>query len=238
MAISKGFALARHGFIDGFDTWDKMTMQKYWKQNPMWAEGNWSYADLKNQKTHGSLDENLDVMLEWHSNYGHFYMDAESYKRAMREDQSSFARGLQSGGLGYRLVPTKMSWREELPAGRLFVIRQTWVNRNVGRLYLRHPLKLYLTDSEGNEKFSEVDRAFDETSWVQGESYAVISIFHLPKDLAAGVYDVRIALVDGSGKPRIRLAVQGEDSQMRHKLGIIRIAEPDVQVPCDKARCP
>ncbi len=238
VAISKGFALARHGFIDGFDTWDKMTMQKFWKQNPMWAEGNWSYTDVKNQKIHGSLDENIDVMLDWHSNYGHFYMDAESYKRAVREDRTSFARGLQGGGLGYRLVPTKVSWREELAAGNLFLLRQTWVNRNVGRLYLRHPLKVYLTDSQGNEKFSEADPAFDETPWVQGESYPVISIFHFPKDLAPGAYDVRIALVDGSGKPTIRLAIQGEDSQMRYMLGTIRIRKPEVQGPCDKERCP
>ncbi len=164
-----------------------------------------------------------------------------------RHDRESFERGLRSGGLGYRLVPTLVSWREELPAGYLLVLKQTWTNRNVGRLYVKHPLKLYLTDAQGNEKFSEVDTNFDETAWVRGEIYPVISVFHLPKDLAPGLYDLRIALmggrsplpvrsasspapydvniafVDGSGKPRISLGIEGADSEKRYKLGTIRI---------------
>jgi hypothetical protein len=223
VAIPKHFALARHAFIDGFDYWDKLVMQKYWRQSPMWAEGDWSYTDVKKEGTHGTIDENVDIMFDWHSNYGHFYMDADSYKSAMRVDRATFARGLESGGLGFRLVPTTVSWPEELPAGDLFVLRQTWVNRSVGRLYVRHPLKVYLTDAQGNEKFSEADPAFDETSWVRGESYPVISIFHLPKNLAPGEYNVQIALVNEKGKPQINLAIQGEDSQKQYKLGTLRI---------------
>ncbi|MGA2632332.1 MAG: DUF4832 domain-containing protein, partial [Terriglobia bacterium] len=225
-AIPKGTALARHGFIDGLDTWDQMTMEKYWKTNPMWAEADWSYTDVKNQGTHGTFDENMDLMLAWHSNWAHFYMDADSYKRAMREDRDAHVRGLESGGLGFRLVPTRVSWPEELPAGDLFLMRETWVNQNTGRLYQRHPLKLYLTDVQGNVKFSEVDRGFDETHWVRGETYPVISIFHLPKDLSPGEYDVRIALVDDQGKPQIALAIQGSDLERRYKLGTIRILAP------------
>ncbi len=231
VAVSKGFALARHGFIDGLDLVDRQIMEKHWRQLPMWAEGNWSYTDVKNHGTHGTLNENLDVMLEWHSNFAHFYMDAESYKRAMRENRTFFERGLRSGGLGYRLALTSASWREELPAGSLFLLKQRWVNRNVGRLYKRHPLKVYLTDSEGSEKFSEVDRGFNETSWVEGESYSFHSVFHLPKDLSPGVYDVRIALVGDSGNPRIKLAIQGVDSQGKYKLGEIRILPPQAQAP-------
>ncbi len=238
VAVSKGFALARHGFIDGLDTWDRRLMEKYWRQAPLWAEGDWSYTDVKNQGTHGTLNENLEVMLEWHSNYAHFYMDAESYKRGMREDRAFFERGLRSGGLGYRLVLMRSSWGEEVAAGDLFLLRQTWVNRNVGRLYVRHPLKLYLTDAQGNEKFSEADRGFDETSWVQGETYSVTSVFHLPKDLAPGLYDLRIAVVDLSGRPRINLGIQGGDSQGRYNLGPVRILPPASQAPCDKERCP
>jgi hypothetical protein len=203
-----------------------MTMEKYWKTNPMWAEADWSYTDVKNQGTHGTFDENMDLMLAWHSNWAHFYMDADSYKRAMREDRDAHVRGLESGGLGFRLVPTRVSWPEELPAGDLFLMRETWVNQNTGRLYQRHPLKLYLTDVQGNVKFSEVDRGFDETHWVRGETYPVISIFHLPKDLSPGEYDVRIALVDDQGKPQIALAIQGSDLERRYKLGTIRILAP------------
>ncbi len=157
VALAKGFALARHGFIDGLILTDRSAMQKYWRTAAMFAEGNWSYTDVKNDGTHGTIEENIDVMAEWHSNYAHFYMDADSYKRAMREDRTAFEKGLQSGGLGYRLVPLSASWPEELRAGQLLMLRSKWVNRNTGRLYVRCPLTVFLTDAEGNEKLSRED---------------------------------------------------------------------------------
>jgi hypothetical protein len=156
----------------------------------------------------------------------------------MREDRANFERGLESGGLGYRLVPTSLSWPRQVPAGNLLLVRQTWVNRNVARLYVQHPLKLYLTDAQGTEKFSESDTSFDERSWVRGKDYSLISVFHLQKELPPGVYDVRIALADGAGKPRIRLGIDGADSELRYKVGEIRILPPEKVAGCDKAYCP
>ncbi len=224
VAVTKGFALARHGFIDGLSRWDWKIAQKYWRELPMWAEANWSYTDTKNQQTHGTLGEYLDLYTAFHSNYAHYYMDASSYRRAMAEDRAHFERGLQSGGLGYRLVLTSASWSEEVGAGHLFVVKQTWANRNCGRLYVRHPLKLYLTDAEGNEKLSQTDRSFDQTDWVAGAKYSVVSVFQLPKELAPGTYYIDIALVDESGKPRIKLGIAGGDAKGRYRLGTMRIS--------------
>ena len=238
VAVNHGFALIWTGFIDGLNGWDRDLMEKYWRDHPIIAEGNWSYDDLKDQKIHGTVAENLDVGLEWHSNFEHFYIGSDSYPRAMREDHAAWERGLGSGGLGYRLVPLSLGWPESVPAGNLLVFRQKWVNRNAGRLYVKHPLKLFLIDSEGKEKFSEVDTSFDESSWVQGETHALLSVFHLPKDLAPGNYEIRIALVDAAGKPRIRLPIQGEDSEKRYAVGEIQIAAPEGKAACDKAFCP
>ncbi len=262
VAVSHGFGLIWTGFIDGIRGWDGALKEKYWRQNPIIAEGNWNYDDMMDQRTHGTLDENLELMCEWHANFAHFYFVPDTYKRAIKADRAFFERGLRAGGLGYRLVPTSMSWREELPAGDLLVVRQTWVNRGVGRLYVKHPLKLYLTDAQGAEKFSEVATAFDETRWLKGETHDVISVFHLPKELPAGLYDVRIALVDGrsplpirsasmpqpydvgvkfvdgSGNPRIKLAIQGVDSEGRYRIGTIRILAAEGAAACDKAYCP
>ena len=238
VALDHSFALIWTGFIDGLRGWDRTLMETYWRDHPVIAEGNWSYDDLKDQRTHGTVAENLDVALEWHSNFEHFYVGSDAYPRAMREDRDAWERGLKSGGLGYRLVPTSLSWPESIPAGNLLVVRQTWVNRNVGRLYVRHPLKLYLTDSQGKEKFSEADDSLDETTWVQGESHSLLSVFHLPKDVPVGSYDVRMALVDKNGKPDIRLPISGEDSEGRYRVGEIRVDAPEGKTACDKAFCP
>jgi hypothetical protein len=213
-------------------------MNREWRQHPIIAEDNWDYLELKDQGTHGTLDENLDLMLEYHANLAHYYVRSTTYARAMKEDRGNFERGVSAGGLGYRLVPRSLSWKAELPAGDLLVVKQHWVNRNVGNLSELHFLKLYLTDSTGHEKFSEMDRSFDPRTWVQGQEYTQTSVFHLPKELAPGEYDIRISLADQSGKPQIRLPIQGGDKEKRYVVGKIRISAARKQAGCDKAYCP
>jgi hypothetical protein len=120
----------------------------------------------------------------------------------MKEDRAHFERGVDKGGLGYRLAPTSLSWKTELPAGDLLIMKQHWVNRNVGNLSELHWLKIYLTDNNGVEKFSEMDTSFDPRAWVKGTEYEQTSVFHLPKQLTPGDYDVRIALADPTGSPK------------------------------------
>jgi uncharacterized protein DUF4832 len=239
VALEHHFGLIWTGFIDGLGHWDRDIMEEYWRQHPIVAEGNWNYDDLVDQKVHGTFAENLDVGLTWHANYTHFYFGSPVYKRAMREQPDVIRRGLKQGGLGYRLAPLSLSWPGSLPAGDLLVFKQDWVNRNVGRLYVRHLLKLYLTDAQGNEKFSEVDTSFDETQWVQGKDYPLISVFHLPRNLTPGMYDVRIALADvNAGKPEIKLGIEGLDPQGRYKVGEIRIEPYNGPPGCVTDPCP
>jgi len=234
-AFSKGWTLAFHGFIDGQGRYCKQLFQTRYRHMPLWAESNWTYLQVKDEHRHGTLDEYLRVYTDWHANFAHYYLDAASYKRAMREDRTHFERGLQSGGLGYRLVLRRASWRSGVPAGNLLLLDQEWVNRNVGRLYKQHRLKLYLTDAAGHEKFSEPDQGFDETSWVKGETYPATSVFHLPQDLPAGDYDVRIALVDDKDQPRIKLGIAGVDPEGRYRLGTVTVSAAEAS-PGQSAR--
>ncbi len=104
------------------------------------------------------------------------------------------------------------------------MIESSWVNRNTGRLYAHHPLRIYLTDTAGNEKFSAADRAFTPVDWVAGKEYPVTTLIRVSEKLQPGTYEVRIAITDPeSGKPSVRLAVEGEDTRMRSRLGTIRI---------------
>jgi hypothetical protein len=238
VALDHGFGLIWTGFIDGVGGWDRELMNRYWKRVPIIAEDNWDYLEIKDQGIHGTLDENLDLMLEYHANLAHYYVRSATYGRAMREDRANFERGLRIGGLGYRLAPVSLQWKRELPAGDLMMLKQEWVNRNVGWLPVQHPLKIYLTNEAGQERFSEIDKSIDETSWVSGERYKVTSVFHLPKELAPGTYDVRLALVDAAGTPRINLAIAGADSSKRYKVGTVRILPARKQTGCDKAYCP
>jgi len=228
VAVSRGFGMARHGFIDGLGLVDREAMEKYWRQTPIFGEGDWSYTAMRKDHSHGTFAENEEVFAEWHVNWGHFYTDAASYKMEMRDDRTTLEKGLKAGGLGYRLLPVSASWPEDLPAGSLLLVRSTWVNRNSGRCFIRYPLRFYLTDAAGVVKYSAEDPSFDETSWVNGETYPVTSIFGIPRDLPPGDYDLRIALTGEKEHPRIHLAIEGDDGAMRYKLGSIRILPTNV----------
>ncbi len=223
VALQRGYLLGRHGFIDGLYFTDRQIMEWEWLRRALYAEANWSYNDVKDHGTHGTIDENVDIMLEWHSTYGHFYTDAASYRRTIRDDAAVFERGLKAGGLGYRFVLEEVSFPERINPGQLLLLRQRWANRNVARLHKRHVLKMYLIGADGKVAYEEKDRAFDPTSWINGQPVSLTSVFHLPKELPAGLYDLTIAMTDLDGTPRIALAIDGDDGQHRYKLGKIEV---------------
>ena len=84
VALDHGFGLIWTGFIDGVVGWDRELMNRYWKRVPIIAEDNRDYLEIKDQGTHGTLDENLDLMLEYHANLAHYYVRSATYARAMR----------------------------------------------------------------------------------------------------------------------------------------------------------
>jgi hypothetical protein len=228
VGVKDGFGMARHGFIDGLGLVDRLAMEKYWKTTPIFAEGDWSYRAMHKEHSHGTFAENEEVFAEWHANWGHFYTDAESFMQEMKYDRASLEMGLKADGLGFRLLPISASWPEELPAGNLLLVRSQWVNRNSGHCFMRYPLRYYLVDSSGQVRYSAEDPSFDETSWVKGETYPITSILGIPRDLPVGDYEIRIALTDGKQKPAIRLGIEGDDGELRYKLGTIHILATDV----------
>ena len=157
----------------------------------------------------------------------------------MQDDKAFIDRGLMSGGLGYRLAPTSLGWPDAVPAGNLLVFRQTWVNRNVGRLYVQRRLKLYILRTSPATKSSvRSTRASIPPPGLKGEEYSLISVFQLEKDLAPGTYDVRIALVNAEGKASVSLPIEGGDSEKRYRVGTLRVLAPVATSACAEAYCP
>ena len=74
-----------------------------------------------------------------------------------------------------------------------------------------------------SRQWSANDSSFTQTGWVQGERYNVDTLVATSTKLPPEVYDVRIAMVDTTGKPSIRRAIEGEDARLRYKLGTIQV---------------
>ncbi|MGA2033337.1 MAG: DUF4832 domain-containing protein [Thermoguttaceae bacterium] len=223
IAVAKGFALTRNGFIDGLGGWPNDLMARYWKTNQLVAEANWSYEQVKWDKTHGTMAEHVDAYVKWHSAHAHMYMHADSYRQAIKEDWAEVERALRPGGIGYRFLVTSASWESTRAPGQTLTLRQQWINRNSSWCVYPYRLKLYLMDSGGKVAWSGIDEAFDPRPWVSGADYPVESGFRLPEDLKRGTYELCIALADASGTPRVRLAITGADELRRYRLGSVNI---------------
>jgi hypothetical protein len=226
IAAAKGLAFTRNGFIDGLSGWPNDLMDRYWRDHQLIGEGNWSYEQVKRDKTHGTMAEHVDAFIRFHSTYAHQYMHADSYKQAMAEDRVQFERGLQSGGIGYRFVLTSASWESTRGPGQTLTLRQEWVNRNNSWCVYLYRLKLFLMDSDNHEVWSGEDQVFDPRSWLIGSTYTVSSKFQLSKDLKTGIYGLRVALVDKSGTPKVRLGIAGSDDALRYPLGSVIVSQP------------
>jgi hypothetical protein len=190
-----------------------------WRDHQLIAEGNWSYEQVKKDKTHGSVAEHVDAFVRFHSSYAHLYLHSASYRQAMADDRVEFERALRSRGVGYRFVLASAAWESVRGPGQTLTLRQEWVNRNASWCVYPYRLRLFLLNSSGQTVCSDVDHAFDPRPWLAGTNYPLDSAFQLPADLKAGTYGVRIALVDETGKPQVRLGIEGADSQMRYRLG-------------------
>jgi len=224
LALAKGFALTRNGFIDGLSGWPNDLMNQYWSDHQLIGEGNWSYEQVKKDKTHGSLVEHIDAFVRSHSAYAHLYLHSASYRQAMSEDRGEFQRALRPKGIGYRFVITSAAWESTRHPGETLTLRQEWVNRNASWCVYPYRLRLFLMNSGGAVAWSEVDQKFDPRSWLAGTAHTVESAFRLPAVLTPGDYDLRVALMDEAGKPQVRLGIEGADSALRYKLGLLRIA--------------
>jgi len=164
--------------------------------------------------------------LDYHHNIVHTWVyNRKLYNEHISDYRDLYEAGLKAGGLGYRFALASATYNTQVSAGGEFALRQTWLNRNVGRAYRVYPLKVYFIDPDtGKEIWSGVDENFDQTPWIKRQSYRVTSRFSIPSNIPSGTYELRIAMVDGTGLPRIALAIAGGDIKKRYRIGSVIVS--------------
>ena len=215
---SLGVMNRRDGFPKPFESPDywNQRMWRHWPKIPCVGELN-NYVGF-DQKDYQSL-------MNYHINIAHTWVyNRKLYNEHTSDYRDLYEAGLKAGGLGYRFALTSATYNKQVSAGGEFRLDQTWVNRNVGRAYRVYPLKVYFIDPDtGREVWSGIDKDFDQTPWIKGQSYNVTSNFPIPDNIPSGTYDLRIAMVDGTGGPRIALAIAGGDAQKRCRIGSVTV---------------
>jgi len=125
--------------------------------------------------------------------------------------------------MGYRFVIVRATFPREIAPGGVLRLEHSWENRALGRCRRPYRLAAYLLQG-GDVKWAAIDRGFDPTYMVAGSTYDLVSEFTLPADLAAGRYELRVALVDDDDVPVINLAIEGGDGEKRYHLGTVEIS--------------
>ncbi|MCK4628842.1 MAG: DUF4832 domain-containing protein [Sedimentisphaerales bacterium] len=216
---SLGVMNRRDGFPRPFKSslYMDQRLWKHWPRIPCIGELN-NYSGFDPAEYQSLIDYHVNIAQPYVYNRKKYNKHTSDYRRF-------YEAGLKAGGLGYRFALTSATYNKQVSAGSILTLNQTWVNRNVGRAYRVYPLKVYFIDPDtGREIWSGVDGKFDQTPWIKGESYNVASEFSIPSNIPPGTYELRIAMVDGTGAPRIALAITGGDTKKRYRIGSVIVS--------------
>jgi len=166
----------------------------------------------------------VDDALSLHPNYisllGYSGSDGQAF---MLERPDLVAKGLR--GMGYRLVPTKVSMPKAIRAGEKFAVEMEWINRAAGRALRDFTLKLRLTDPKTGAVLAETAAGVLPTShWLQGERQTAGVEVEFPAIARAVRAAVEISLFDPASGRTICLPLS-----TRTRDEFCRIAEVAVE---------
>lgn len=164
-------------------------------------------------------DATLETFYGLHANSITFGMWTNSADWQRDDNREMFDEALKK--IGYRLLPEKIEYPRSGEAGKEVEIRSSWKNLGVGYCWRQYPAQYSIKDQKGNVVWSYIDTEFDQTTWVEGNTYEVVSKFALPEELnkKTGDYDLYLSLVDHTGKPSIALPIGEATESREYKIG-------------------
>lgn len=189
----------------------KFGMQDAWKRAPVTFEACWVMQHWKNQGW--DIDYIIDQSLKWHISS----FNAKS-SPVPEEWKPHVERWLKK--MGYRFVLRKFTYPEVVrPHGKL-EFTSWWENKGVAPCYRRFPVALRLK----NDRHTEIlETDADIRNWLPGDIIYDDAVF-LPAEMPPGEYELAIGLLDPhTRRPKIKLPIEGRDSEGWHRLGTIRV---------------
>ncbi len=212
------------GDMGGFSkTWNHMMdmypesiiqtgMKDAWKKAPISFEVCWV---MQRWKDNGwDIDYIIDQSLKWH--ISSFNAKSSAVPQQWWPQVNRWLKRM-----GYRLVLRKFTYPPSVPPGGKLAFTSWWENKGVAPCYRDYPLALRL---KGAARTEVLLTDADIRNWLPGDSIYDDAVF-VPSDLPAGEYEVELALLDRQTRiPRIKLAIEGLQSDGWYRLGKIRIA--------------
>jgi hypothetical protein len=186
-------------------------MRDAWRKAPVSFEVCWVIEHWKNKGW--DVDYIVDQSLKWHISS----FNAKS-SPVPEEWKPHVERWLKR--MGYRFVLRKFTYPTEVAPGGKLAFTSWWENKGVAPCYRRFPLALRLGNSRRTETFLT---AADIREWLPGDNLYDSAVF-VPADLAAGEYELSLALVDERTRaPKVKLAIAGVTSDGWYPMGKIKV---------------
>jgi hypothetical protein len=191
-------------------------------KGPFMCEFMDGYESSKKGKP-GWIEWKVEDALSLHPNYinllGYQCGDALAF---LHERKDLIEHGLRT--MGYRLVPTKLTYPTEIVSGEKFEITGEWVNRAVGRAMRDFTLRLTLANNDGKVIATADAGAIATSKWVKGKTYPVQNTATFNDVAAAGTYNLCLTLVDPQDGAAIGLPLKDADGQGGYRVGTVNVS--------------
>lgn len=183
-----------------------------WKRAPVVFEWYGDYSYL--QKREWSFDRAVQFMLD-----NHLTIVNDNVGKVPPEAMPKLLELARRSG--YRFVLREVSHAAKVRGGGTLAVKMRWGNTGVGRIFRAFPLEVYLLDGAGKVA-AQVRSLADQRSWLPGD-YGFTERLDVPAGLKRGDYALAVAMVDGEGKPAVKLAIDAPETDRMYRVSTVNV---------------
>ncbi len=122
--------------------------------------------------------------------------------------------------MGYRFILRRLEYSKVTQPGTMMPVHMWWLNAGVAPIYAEYGLVMQLQSAQGS---ADLRIPVDVRKWLPGDAVYDGTVY-VPAELADGVYQVRIAMLDPrTGKPAIRFANEGRQEDGWYAMGSLTV---------------
>jgi hypothetical protein len=186
-------------------------IQDVWQKRPVSLEVCGTVSEWK--RDHFDVNYILEQALRWHVTSVNLKSSPipEDWKPAFEDFQKR---------MGYRFLLRRLEYPKAVSAGSMMPIHMWWLNAGVAPLYANYTLAVALHSAKDS---AVLNIPVDVRRWLPGDAVFDGSLY-VPENLPDGTYDFRVGMLDPrSGRPAVRFAIAGRDSDGWYSEGQIHV---------------
>lgn len=229
-AFSKGVSLRDDSILvqaPPYSWFHDEMAQKFWPTMPVVLE----HEHFKGSQERGAWDN--DKLVESVEAYHASYMSIHWFPDVEWAEISETVKKINTR-LGYRVMPTEVTYPKTVEIGKPFTASWKLQNRGVAPCYPGGFVALTLKDEKGGIVSVLTDETYDVRELPVGapdaapivEREAEFKVGLIAPVTKPGVYDVYVSVGSRDGTPALAMPIPGDDGQRRYKIGTIELVAP------------